>query len=269
MARRRLEYKELHGQYPPPFATLKLNILALLTPLFLAVFAAAAFGSSPDPTSADASNEVVEKYVQAATGHENSALSMEVNISASVPKLNQHGQLHARRVISRVGRITYRVLGFQGSNTVKTQIIARYLQAEQQGQSSGHLAITPVNYKFKLKGLRTTVSGENVYVLALTPRRRETGLFRGELWVDSHSYLPVYERGRLVKNPSIFFKKVDFERAFVIQGGAAVPQYMNSTISTRLVGKVELDVSYSNFTEAADIDDSMPNSFAAASFSSR
>ncbi len=265
MARSQVEYRELHGPYAPPLATLKLNILALLTPLFLAVFSATAFGSSPDPSS-DASNEIVEKYVQASTGHDAGALSMEVNISASVPKLNQHGQLHARRVISRVGRITYRVLGFQGSNTVKTQIIARYLQAEQQGEASGHFAITPVNYKFKLKGLRTAASGENVYVLALAPRRRETGLFRGELWVDSHSYLPVYERGRLVKNPSIFFKKVDFERAFLIQGGAVIPQYMNSNISTRLVGKVELDVRYSNFAQTADIDEAMPNSLRRQAF---
>ena len=47
-----------------------------------------------------------------------------------------------------------------------------------------------------------------------------------------------------VKNPSIFFKKVDFERAFAIQNGVSVPARMNSTIHTRIVGVVELDVNY-------------------------
>jgi hypothetical protein len=71
-------------------------------------------------------------------------------------------------------------------------------------------------------------------------------LFKGELWLDASNYFPVYEKGRLVKNPSIFFKKVEFERAFAIQNGVPVPAHLVSTIQTRLVGKVELDVNYRN-----------------------
>jgi hypothetical protein len=69
------------------------------------------------------------------------------------------------------------------------------------------------------------------------------------MWLDANTYLPVLEKGRLVKNPSVFFKKVDFERDFAIQNGTVVPERMNSTIDTRLVGKVELSISYSNFAQ--------------------
>ena len=148
--------------------------------------------------------------------------------------------------MSNVGRITYRVLGFQGDNTVKKDVIARYLQADQQGQNDANLTLSPTNYKFKFKGVKRTDNGQDAYVFQLTPRKKRVGLFKGELWLDASSCLPLYEKGRLVKNPSIFFKKVDFERAFLIQNGVSVPARMNSTIHTRIVGKVELYVNYSS-----------------------
>ena len=180
--------------------------------------------------------------------------SMQMDIDASVPKLRQRGRLRALRKISKVGRITYRVLGFQGDNSVKGQVIGRYLEAEQRGQDDAALKISPANYKFKFKGARVAEGGE-AYVFAISPRKKRVGLFKGELWLDANSYLPVMEKGRFVKNPSIFFKKVDFERDFAIQNGAAVPQRMQSTIDTRLVGKVELNISYSNFSADRSDDD--------------
>jgi len=139
------------------------------------------------------------------------------------------------------------VLGFQGDNSVKNQVIARYLEAEQQAQGKQDMAITPGNYKLKYKGERALAGDRRVYVFDLAPRKKRVGLFKGEIWLDASSYLPVYEKGRLVKNPSIFFKRVDFERAYNIQDGVQVPAYTASEIDTRLVGKVELNVSYSNF----------------------
>jgi hypothetical protein len=182
---------------------------------------------------------------------------MEVDIDASVPRLKQHGRLRALRKISNVGKITYRVLGFQGDNNVKKEVIARYLTAEQQSQGDPALLLTPANYKFKLKG-RQIENGVNAYVFQVAPRKKRNGLFKGELWLDASSYLPVLEKGRLVKNPSIFFKKVEFERAFAIQDGVSVPAHMTSTIDTRIVGKVELDINYSAVAEgdedAAELD---------------
>jgi hypothetical protein len=218
--------------------------------LFLAGATAPAADADEDQPNAT-SSQILSKYLQATQTHEDSlrGASMEVEINASVPKLKENGNLHALRKISRVGQITYHVLGFQGDNTVKNQVIARYLQAEQQGQGDGTLAITEANYKFKYKGEKQTTTGQSVYVFSLNPRKKKVGLFKGEMWLDRQTCLPVFEKGRLVKNPSIFFKKVDFERAFAIKNGVAIPSYMNSTIDTRLIGKVELSINYSHFAE--------------------
>ena len=233
------------------------NILKLRSiPVSVILLAVSAFGVRADALdtsdeTAPPSNTIISKYLEATNQQQQSAHSMQVEINASVPRLKEHGKLWALRKISKVGLITYRVLGFQGDNTVKKEVIARYLQAEQQSQGDPRVKLTPENYKFKLKGERPADNGQTAYMFQVQPRKKRTGLFKGELWLDAKSYLPILEKGRLVKNPSIFFKKVDFERAFAIENGVSVPAHMSSTIDTRIVGKVQLDI---NYTSVADDD---------------
>lgn len=171
--------------------------------------------------------------------------SMEVDIEASLPKLKKEGKLHALRKISQLGRITYEALNFEGDNTVKTNVIARYLAADVQAQADGYtsLAITPENYKFGYQGL-VTYNGRQVYVFHLTPKKKRVGTFKGELWLDAETCLPVRESGRLAKNPSIFVRRIDFVREYDIHNGLAIPRQIASTVDTRLVGKAELKIRF-------------------------
>src|SRR6185295_3094508 len=77
-------------------------------------------------------DQVVASY--ATTAHDQRlrllGASMDVEISASLPKLHKRGRLRALRKISRLGRITYEALRFEGDNTVKSNVIVRYLTAE-------------------------------------------------------------------------------------------------------------------------------------------
>ncbi len=136
---------------------------------------------------------------------------MEVDIDARLPKRKMHGTLHALRNISKLGRITYHMLGFSGDNTVKTEVIARYLSAEvqaNQGDNKGesNFSITPENYKFKYKGTEE-LDGRDAYVLRVTPREKKVGLFKGELWLDTETFMPVRESGSFVKTPSDLLEK--------------------------------------------------------------
>jgi hypothetical protein len=220
--------------------------VAVVCALFFASLVLSANYDADNDDAGSQSSVIINRYLQATQFDSSKDNSVEVDIDASVPRFNQHGRLRALRKISDVGKITYRVLGFQGDNTVKNQVIARYLQAEQEGQDNKKLNVTPANYKFKLKSEQTVANGQQVYVFQVKPRAKRVGLFKGEVWLDAKTCLPVMEKGRLVKNPSIFFRKVDFERDFAILNGQAVPAHMSSTIDTRLVGKVNLNVAYSN-----------------------
>ena len=73
------------------------------------------------------------------------------------------------------------------------------------------------------------------------------GLFKGELWLDAETGMPVRESGEFVKNPSVFLKKIAFVRDYEIQGGVAIPKHIESTVDTRLVGRAELSIEFTNF----------------------
>lgn len=174
---------------------------------------------------------------------------MEVDIDANVPSMKTQGKLHALKSISKLGKITYHALGFSGDNSVKTEVIGRYLKAEVDAAQGGQdFSITPDNYKFKYKGMENR-NGRDVYVLHVTPRHKKVGLFKGELWVDAQTYLPVRESGSFVKTPSIFLKKMQFVREYDIQNGVAIPQRMESKADVRFIGHVELNVNYFKFSK--------------------
>jgi hypothetical protein len=62
--------------------------------------------------------------------------------------------------------------------------------------------------------------------------------------------MPVREAGQFVKNPSVFLKKIEFVQDFEIQHGVAIPKHFAGTVDTRLVGRAELSIDFSNFRSA-------------------
>jgi hypothetical protein len=213
--------------------------------LALLAIPAAAAESSQQQVGA----EVLSRYLSQLPLQQSSlrGMQMQIEIDATVPKLKKSGKMEALRKISALGRITYNGFKFIGDNTVKSYVIVRYLTAEQKAHDESNLGITPENYKFKFKGL-TDRNGKQVYVFQVRPRKKKVGLFKGELWLDPATCLPVRESGRFVKNPSIFFKKWEFVRNYAIRDGVAIPSHIDSTVQTRFWGPVEVSINYSNFT---------------------
>ena len=198
----------------------------------------------------DSRPEILQRYFEASKSQEESlhGLQMEMSFDARMPKLHKEGRLRALRFVSKLGKITFNTLSFTGDNTIKKEVIARFLQLEQDsGEKGSDLSISDRNYKFKFKKL---IQWEKrpVYVYELTPKEKKAGLFKGELWIDSATYMPVRESGRLVKSPSVFLKKVEFVREYIIQDGIAIPKMIKSFIETRLAGRAELDINYSNYS---------------------
>jgi hypothetical protein len=225
-----------------------------LKPL-LTIILAATIGSSAALCEPKAppmpEDQMVNRYI-AATQAQQIALrggTEEIDIDAAVPKFKKQGKLHALRSISKLGRITYHALGFSGDNVVKTEVIANYLKAEvEAAKGASDVAITPAHYKFKYKGTQE-LNGRQVYVLHLNPREKKVGLFKGELWLDAETYMPVREQGSFVKSPSFMLKKMQFVRDYEIQNGVSVPQRTESRVETRFFGQVELNINYLTFSK--------------------
>jgi len=223
---------------------------AVLTSIFLAAPICLRAGAAE---ADDSNSEIVTRYLDARRTQAEAlkGVQMEASIDAKLPKLEKQGRMRVLRKISRLGKISFRMLGFQGDTTIKQEVIARYLSVESESDDKPDISVTPDNYKFHLK---TTISenGHRTYVYQLTPKRKAVGLFKGELWLDGETGMPLRESGQLVKNPSIFLKKIAFVHDYQIQDGVAIPKHIQSTVDTRIAGRAELSIEFSNFTKTDD-----------------
>jgi len=232
---------------------------ALVVSVLSFAFAAPAYGAV---ATAIAPEAIIQNYcvaTQQSLGGK--AASMDMDIHASLPGQKKQGRFHALRKINPFGRITYAKPEFEGDNAVKNQVVERYLQAEAEAQQDGEaasVAVTPANYKFQYKGEKIEDS-RTVHVFQVTPLKKRKGLFKGEVWIDAASYLPVREAGKLIKSPSIFVKRVAFVRTFDIRDGLSIPLQVQSVVDT-VFGSAELTVDFTNFS--LDVGDADPDSSA-------
>jgi hypothetical protein len=204
--------------------------------------AALTYAGDPVPKLVSSYLEGAGKRQQAVRG-----VQMEAQIDATLPKLAKAGHLRLLRSIAKSGQITYKILASSGDRTVRQEVITRYLTADAETSATSAFAITLANYTFRLKGA-SGAGVRKVYVFQLTPRKKKPGLFKGELWLDGDTGMPVRESGQFVKNPSVFIRTIRFVREYEIQDGVAIPFRMKSTIETRIAGRAELSVEFSNFT---------------------
>ena len=227
----------------------------------------AAFAEPPDARD-EQGRDVLAGYFKATEAQRDAlrGATMDVLMDAKLPKMKKEGRLSALRSISNLGKITYKVVSAWGDDTVKREVIARFMTAETQAKesSAGQVAINEQNYKFKYKGERQIAEESRVHVFELKPRHKRVGLFKGELWIDPGTYLPVREQGQLVKNPSIFIKKMEFVRDFQIQDGVAIPKRFEGKTDTRVAGKAELTIEYANVQRQPAADQVASESWAQA-----
>lgn len=223
--------------------------------LILLTFAAVLPVSAEPAASKDQVGEELFGRYQSALNQQKDAfkdMSVEVLMEGKIPKLKKAGTMSAMKRVSGLGRVTWKLMSFWGDDTVKKEVMARYMQAEQEAAApkkpskDKDLSISAENYKFKYKGLNER-AGRQVHIFELKPKHKRVGLFKGELWLDPETCLPVREAGRLVKNPSIFIKKMEFIRDYEIRDGIAYLKRMESKTHTRLVGRAELNIEYANF----------------------
>lgn len=177
-------------------------------------------------------------------------MAMDVDINAALPKLKKSGAMRGVRKVDAAGVVSYEKLEFSGDEQIKKDIILRYLTGEREAQSRNlDVDLHEKNYEFNYKA-RLVLDNKAIYVFKVEPRRKADGLFKGEIWVDGETALRLREIGRLVRNPSIFFKKTEINRRYEIKEDRPHLAEMQMQIDTRLVGRVEMQVRYANYAPA-------------------
>lgn len=203
--------------------------------------------------NSEAERSMIGRYLDARWVQEAALRSVQaqVSIEARLRKPARQGSLRLIRSTSATGRITHLVTKHSGDRTVVREVIGRYLAAETEARDSRDLELTPVNYKFRL--MATLDSGNQVtYVFRVTPRKRKIGLFKGELWVDRNTGMPLRESGQFVRSPSVFIRKIRFVRDYEIRDGIAIPRRIVTRIDARPAGRADLDVQFGAFHRLGD-----------------
>jgi len=168
---------------------------------------------------------------------------MQVEISATLLKSQRQSHLSAVRRVSDGGVVGYDILQASGDEGLRRQVITRYLAAESQSRDAAATALTPLNYKFRLKAVIDRL-GRRSQVFQLTPRHNKDGLFKGKLWVDEATGMPVRESGQLVKAPHPLLKRLTFTRNYELRDGLAFPTQDEVTVDVRFWGRAVLNVGF-------------------------
>jgi hypothetical protein len=196
---------------------------------------------------------VIQRYLAASAQQRETMLGgqMEMEIDGRFTKLHEEGRMKALRTISRVGELGLKTLvDFTGDNRVKKYLIGKFLEEEEKSKAFGAMKITPQDYDFKIR-LITRRNGQSTYVFGVSPRRGGAGMFRGELWIDGSTGMPLREAGQLVKSPNILLTNLRFTRDYELQDGVAMVKHFRSSTDVRLlgIGRAELDIDFSNFSK--------------------
>ena len=172
-------------------------------------------------------------------------------VQAELPDTAQRGEYQLRRRFIAPRTLLFTPVRFVGDNFVKSNIIARLLQAEVDHVNKGEgarTAINDANYKFSYKGT-DEIDGTPVHVYHVKPRARRAGLFRGRIYLDASTGSLRRAGGSLVKTQSFFVKKVDFEQDYADINGYTLPVHTRSLAKTRLVGRAVVEIA----TDAYDL----------------
>jgi hypothetical protein len=220
--------------------------------LFLALACAGCLCAEPPPEESR-ETELLQKYFASIGSNQEKTrgVQMETEFIASVPRLGKKGAMKIVRYVVRTGQVLYgSMLHFEGDSMVKKDVIARFMTAEIENSAKPQsIGLTDVNYKFKPKKLEDC-NGRPCQLYQLEPRRKEVGLFKGELWLDVETGLPLREKGRFVKNPHVSFKKAEFVRYYKIEDGIARVVELESRANLWVVGKVDMHIHYGPATPA-------------------
>jgi hypothetical protein len=127
------------------------------------------------------------------------------------------------------------------------RIVRRMLEGQMAfAKESGSTDISQGNYDFRFIR-EEVVNGHHCYVLELLPRRKAKNLLRGNVWVDTKTYLLQRIEGEPAKSSSWWLKNVRIVLLFGYVGEMWMQTSSESTADVRIIGQYKmfsLDVNY-------------------------
>lgn len=163
-------------------------------------------------------------------------------LEASSARLKATGWVEALTEFDPGVGLRVHILEEGGSGRIRGAL-KRVLEGEREATLPGRsrqTAINATNYSFQ----NGTASAEGLVAVRITPRRRESTLVNGTIFVSPEDAGLVRVEGRLAKSPSFWTRSVDLVRRYERRAGRLVPVEVRSLTEVRIIGVTEFVMTY-------------------------
>jgi hypothetical protein len=139
------------------------------------------------------------------------------------------------------GELRYWIVGEGGSGSVRKRALIAALDGEVKARKENvtRAALDPSNYEFAPE-----IAEDGLLRVGLTPRRKETMLIEGAMFLSADDADLIRLEGRLVKPPSLWTRQVNIVRRYSRTAGVRVPTSMESTAKVLAVGTSTFAMTY-------------------------
>jgi Outer membrane lipoprotein-sorting protein len=230
----------------------RLIVLQFAGVLGLSGFASAAHVESPAPSA----ESIISRMIQARS--ENRARLRPYCVTRNYKLFGKEKQTARSEVIARVTfdppGIKQFVIQQASGMGLGERIVRQMLEHETEiGRNNASTDLSPANYHFRY--LREEeLGGRPCYVLEILPRRNDKSLLRGQIWVDSTTYLLHRTEGEPARSPSWWLKDARLVLTYGSVGGMWLQTSSESSADVRFLGRhtmLSRDVEYDMTTLAA------------------
>jgi hypothetical protein len=185
---------------------------------------------------------VLERFLEASAERRPVSYRAVRRLEASSAKLKASGWVEALTEFEPASGLYVRVLAEGGSGRIRGALKG-FLDAERKATQPGtsrKTALTAENYAFQLRAQ----DANGLVAVRVIPRRGESALVDGTIFVTPEDSDLVRLEGRLAKSPSFWTRSVDLVRRYERRAGRLVPVEVQSFADVRVVGVTEFVMSY-------------------------
>src|SRR5665213_983863 len=151
---------------------------------------------------------------------------------------------------SAPGTEMFTIRSEKGSGFIRHHVFQRLMKDEEnrvRADKDPDSLIAPENYTLEIIG-KDRIGDANCSVIHAIPKREETDLFEGKIWVDEQDFAIVKIAGHLTKSPSFWIKRVDFVRQYQKIDGFWLLLREEASTNVRIYGKEILTIDYQGYT---------------------
>jgi hypothetical protein len=141
----------------------------------------------------------------------------------------------------------FQIISSAGPKVLVNRVLKRLLESEKEAaQNPGRTALTPANYSFTLLGTQE-IAERRCYVFHVDPKRDDTFLYRGKIYVDAEDFAVTQIEAEPAKNPSFWIRKTRIDHVYKKTGQFWLPDRNRSESKLRIGGTAVLTIDYGEY----------------------